>query len=81
MVTMTMTMTTFIEDQSNMCQASGPVGMSDGVMTPFQSHGNLLECRALLAQGNLKTHCETTACRELRKVHKLEKKIWNSKMC
>ena len=28
----TATMTTLIEDGSNMCWASGPVGMSDGVM-------------------------------------------------
>ena len=31
---MTMTMTTLIEDGANMCWASGPAGMSDGVMTP-----------------------------------------------
>ena len=29
-----MTMTTLIEDGSNMCWASGPAGMGDGVMTP-----------------------------------------------
>ena len=31
---MTMTMTTLFEDGSNMCLASGPAGMSDGVVTP-----------------------------------------------
>ena len=30
---MTMTMATLIEDASDKCLASGPVGMSDGVMT------------------------------------------------
>ena len=32
----TMTMTTLIEDGSNMCEASGPAGMSDGVMAPHK---------------------------------------------
>ena len=31
-VTVTKTMTTLIEDVPNKCWASGPVGMSDGVM-------------------------------------------------
>ena len=39
-----MTMTTLIEVGSNMCCASGPAGMSDGVMTPRKSIGNLVEC-------------------------------------
>ena len=30
---MTMTMTTVIEDVSKICQSSGPLGVSDGVMT------------------------------------------------
>ena len=34
----TMTMTTFIDDVSNHCQSSGPVGISDGVMTPRKKH-------------------------------------------
>ena len=38
---MTMTVTTPIEDGSNMCQASGRAGMSDGVMTPRKNIGNL----------------------------------------
>ena len=33
-MTMTMTMTTLIEDGSIMSCASGPAGMSDGVMNP-----------------------------------------------
>ena len=41
--TMTMTATTLIEDVSNKCWASGPVGMSDGVMTPRENVGNLVE--------------------------------------
>ena len=41
--TKTVTMTTLIEDGSNKCQASGPVGMSDGVITPRKNIGNLIE--------------------------------------
>ena len=40
----TMTTTTLIEDGSNTCQASGPAGVSDGVMTPPTGIGNLVEC-------------------------------------
>ena len=35
---------TLIEDGSNMCMTSGPDGMSDGVMTPRKSIGNLDRC-------------------------------------
>ena len=41
---MTITVTTLIEDGSNVCQASGPAGMSDGVMTPRKSVGKMVEC-------------------------------------
>ena len=36
--TLTMTITTLIEDVSNNCLPSGPVGMSDVVMTPRNKH-------------------------------------------
>ena len=36
--TMTMTMTTLTENVSNNCQSSGPVRVSDGVMTPRTRH-------------------------------------------
>ena len=36
--TMTVTMTTLIEDVSNNCQSSGPVGTGDGVMTHRKKH-------------------------------------------
>ena len=71
---MTKTMTTLIEDGSNMCWASGPAGTSGGVMTPRKSIGNLVRCSALLAQGSLRKHCEKTACRDLCKGHQLRKK-------
>ena len=48
--------------------------MSDGVVAPRINIGNLIEGWALLAQVNLKRHCETTACRDLCKVHTLKKK-------
>ena len=35
---------TLIEDGSNKCQIFGPAGMSDGVMTPRKSIGNLDTC-------------------------------------
>ena len=41
---MTMTLTTLFEDGSNMCWASGPLGMSDGVMNPRKFFGNLVRC-------------------------------------
>ena len=44
---------TLIEDGSNMCQTSGPAGMSDGVMTPRKSIGNLV---VLSAIGSGKSH-------------------------
>ena len=36
--------------------------------------GNLVECKALLAQGNLQIHCETTAYRDVCNSHRLQKK-------
>ena len=42
-VTMTMTMTTLIGDGSNKCWSSGPVSMSDGVMTPRRNIGYRIE--------------------------------------
>ena len=43
-MTMAMTLTTLIEDGSNMCWASGPVGMSDGVMILRRNIGHLDMC-------------------------------------
>ena len=36
-------MTPLTEDVSNKCQSSGLVGVSDGVVTPRESIGNLVE--------------------------------------
>ena len=38
-----LTTTTLTEDVSNNCQSSGPVGVSDSVMTPRKNVGNLVE--------------------------------------
>ena len=57
---------TLIKDGSNMCWTSA--GVSDGVMTPRKSVGNLDGCRALLAQRSLMMHCERTVYRDLCKV-------------
>ena len=46
--TMAMTMTTRIQDGSNMCYVCGPAGMSDGVMTPVVSSSASLICSALI---------------------------------
>ena len=40
--TRTRIMTTLIEDGFNMCQTSGPAGVSDGVTTPRKSSGHLI---------------------------------------
>ena len=50
-MTMTMTMTTLIEDGSNKSWASGPVGMSDGVMTPSKKSDIRLKDERCWLQG------------------------------
>ena len=47
--TTTMTMTTLIEDGSNTCYASGPTGMSGGVMTLRKSIGHLHQSLKLMS--------------------------------
>ena len=59
-----------------MCWASGPPGMSDGVMTPRRSIEHLVECGALLAQGmsenTVKTQYVETTRRAYSKTSVLE---------
>ena len=73
LLTMTVTMSTLIDDRSHTCLASGPAGMSDGVMTP-QKKTSEVWLNVERHWENLKIHCEMTACRDLCIGHNLRKK-------